>query len=102
MLGAPPPIFRKRPPYDTAGGKQMIVTVEPRYVDAILTQSDKYHMFARPTWRDGEPKNTMEVLWLRRSVATIAQDIRTARDKVTRYAGPDFRGITLRGAGYRL
>ena len=80
----------------------MIVTVEPRYVDAILTQSDKHHMFARPTWRDGEPRDSMEVLWIKRSTGTIPQDMRAAREKITRYAGHDFRGITLRGAGDRI
>ena len=79
-----------------------MIVVEPQYVDAIMIQSDKHHMFARPTWREGDTKDDMEVLWLKRTAAPVPQEVRTARDKATRQAGADFRGITVRGNGDRL
>ena len=105
LMGAPPAIFRKRSPYDVAGGKQMVITVEPQHVDVILAQADRHHMFARPTWRSEEAdvKDPFEVLWIPRTASPIAEEIKLAREKAMRYAGADYGGITVRGTnGDRL
>ena len=82
----------------------MVITVEPQHVDVILTQSDRHHMFARPTWRaeDADSKDPFEVLWIPRTAAPISQDIKQARERAMRYAGADYGGITTRGNGDRL
>ena len=75
MMGPPPPRFWKRAPYEVSGGKQTVIVVEPQYVDAIASQFDKHHMFARPKWRNGDTKDDMEVLWLKRTPPTVPQDV---------------------------
>ena len=101
LLGEPPPIFKRTAPYFR--GEECIQTtikILPGYVEKVLTNSDKHHLFSRLTLRNGLTDDGYEKLWLPRTKdLSLAQETRLYREKAMRLVGEDFKGIAFRGRG---
>ena len=101
LLGEPPTIFKKITPYFR--GEECIQTtikILPGYVEKVLINSDKHHLFSRLTLRNGVTDDGYEKLWLPRTKdLSLPQETRLYREKAMRIVGEDFRGIAFRGRG---
>ena len=101
LMGDPAPVFKRVVPYDRGEDcVQTTIKVLPGHVENILVNADKHHISARLTMRNGENHDGFEILWMERTKDnTLAQEVRLFREKATRLAGKEFRGITFRGRG---
>ena len=101
LLGEPPTIFKKITPYFR--GEECIQTtikILPGYVEKVLINSDKHHLFSRLTLRNGVIDDGYEKLWLPRTKdLSLTQETRLYREKAMRLVGEDFKGIAFRGRG---